>query len=69
VDVPAERLELGVESFRNSANEPGRNSEFAFNVGGTWKLSSHVNLLFSAGRDIVGNTTAVVYVGLQFLTK
>ena len=41
----------------------------AFNIGGTWKLNEHLNLLFSGGRDIVGDTTAMGYIGLQFLTK
>ena len=64
-----ERLTLGGELFGNSPSERGGNSEFAFNVGGICKLSDHLNLLFSAGRDIVGDTHAMVYVGLQVLTK
>ena len=64
-----ERLELGVELFGNSPKERGGSSELAFNVGGTWKLSKHLNLLFSGGRDIVGDTHAMAYVGLQLLTK
>jgi hypothetical protein len=65
----SEQLELGVELFGNSPKECGGRSELAFNVGGTWKLSKHLNLLFSGGRDIVGDTHAMVYVGLQLLTK
>ena len=64
-----ERLELGVELFGNSPKEHGNRSDVAFNVGGTWKLREHVNLLFSGGRDIVGDTHAMGYIGLQFLTK
>ena len=64
-----ERLELGVELFGNSPKERGARSEVAFNVGGTWKLSKHLNLLFSGGRDIVGDTHAMAYLGLQLLTK
>ena len=64
-----ERLELGVELFGNSPKERGGSSELAFNVGGTWQLSKHLNLLFSGGRDIVGDTHAMAYVGLQLLTK
>jgi Putative MetA-pathway of phenol degradation len=64
-----ERLELGVELFGNSPKEGGGRSELAFNVGGTWKLNKHLNLLFSGGRDIVGDTHAMAYVGLQLLTK
>ena len=64
-----ERLTLGAELFGNSPKEHGSRSDVAFNLGGTWKLSEHVNLLFTGGRDIVGDTNAMVYVGLQFLTK
>jgi outer membrane putative beta-barrel porin/alpha-amylase len=64
-----ERLTLGVELFGNSPKERGGRSDIAFNFGGSWKLSTHLNLLFTAGRDIVGDTTAMAYVGLQVLTK
>jgi hypothetical protein len=64
-----ERLTLGAELFGNSPRERGARSELAFNVGGTWKLNEHLNLLFSGGRDIVGDTHAMTYVGLQLLTK
>jgi Putative MetA-pathway of phenol degradation len=64
-----DRLTLGVEFFGNSPKERGASSDFAFNVGGTWKLSTHLNLLFAGGRDIVGDTHAMAYVGLQVLTK
>ena len=64
-----ERLELGIELFGNSPKERGGRSELAFNVGGTLKLSKHFNLLFAGGRDIVGDTHAMAYVGLQLLTK
>jgi hypothetical protein len=64
-----ERLTLGAELFGNSPKERGGRSELAFNLGGTWKVSKRVNLLFSGGRDIVGDTTAMGYIGLQLLTK
>jgi hypothetical protein len=64
-----ERLTLGAELFGNSPKERGGRSDVAFNLGGSWKLSPHLNLLFAAGRDIVGDTTAMAYVGLQVLTK
>jgi hypothetical protein len=64
-----ERLTLGAELFGNSPKELGSRSDVAFNLGGTWKLSKHVNLLFAGGRDIVGDTSAMVYIGLQLLTK
>ena len=65
----SERLTLGAELFGNSPKERGSRSDVAFNLGGTWKLSKHVNLLFAGGRDIVGHTNAMVYIGLQLLTK
>ena len=64
-----DRLTLGAELFGNSPKERATTSDFAFNVGGTWKLSKHLNLLFSGGRDIVGETHAMAYLGLQILTK
>jgi hypothetical protein len=63
------RLTLGAELFGNSPKERGGRSDVAFNLGGTWKLSKHVNLLFAGGRGIVGDTNAMVYIGLQLLTK
>ena len=64
-----EQLELGIELFGNSPKERGGRSDVAFNIGGTWRLNRHLNLLFSGGRDIVGDTHAMAYVGLQLLTK
>jgi Putative MetA-pathway of phenol degradation len=63
------RLTLGAELFGNSPIERGSRSDVAFNLGGTLKLTKHVNLLFAGGRDIVGDTNAIVYIGLQLLTK
>ena len=65
----SDRLTLGVELFGNSPKERGGRSDVAFNIGGTWKLSTHFSLLFAGGRDIVGDTNAMAYIGLQFLTK
>jgi hypothetical protein len=64
-----ERLSLGAELFGNTSKERGGRADVAFNVGGIWKLNRHINMLFAAGRDIVGDTRALVYVGLQVLTK
>jgi hypothetical protein len=64
-----ERLSLGIELFGNTSKERSGRADVAFNVGGTWKLSRHVNVLFAAGRDIVGDTRAIIYAGFQFLTK
>jgi Putative MetA-pathway of phenol degradation len=65
----AEQLTLGFELFGNSPKERGSRPDLAFNVGGAWRLNAHLNLLFAGGRDIVGDTTAMAYVGLQVLTK
>jgi hypothetical protein len=65
----SERLTLAVELFGNSPKEGGSRSDVAFNLGGTWKFSKHINLLFAGGRDIVGDTTAMGYIGLQLVTK
>ena len=46
-----------------------RTLDVAFNIGGSLKLNEHINLLFTGGRDIVGDTKGMAYVGLQFLTK
>ena len=64
-----ERLELGVELFGNSPKEYGGRSEVAFNIGGTLKLREHLNLLFSGGRDIVGDTHAMAYVSFYLRSK
>ena len=64
-----ESLTLGAELFGNAPKERGHRSDMAFQLGGTWKLSDHLNVLFAAGRDIIGDTTAMAYVGLQLLTK
>lgn len=64
-----QRFILGTELFGSSPTERGDQTDVAFNVGGTWKLSTHLNLLFAGGRDIAGNTTAMGYIGLQLLTK
>jgi hypothetical protein len=64
-----QQLELGVELFGNSPKERGGRSDVGFNIGGTWKLRQHLNLLFAGGRDIIGDTHAMIYIGLQFLTK
>jgi len=32
-------------------------------------LGKHIKLLLAGGGDIIGDTTAMGYIGLQFLTK
>jgi hypothetical protein len=57
------------ELFGDPPKKRDGRSDVAFNLGGTWKLNKHVNLLFAGGRDIVGDTSTMGYIGLQFLTK
>jgi hypothetical protein len=65
----SDRLSLGAELFGNSPMERVSRADVTFNLGGTWKLNDHFNLLFSGGRDISGDVTAMGYIGLQILTK
>lgn len=64
-----ERLRGGVELFGSTPQERGGRVEVAFNLGGIWKLNEHLNLLYSAGRDIVGDARVIAYVGLQSFTQ
>jgi hypothetical protein len=64
-----DRLTLGAELFGNTVKESGGRADIAFNIGGTWKLAKHLNLLFTGGRDISGNTRALLYLGLQIVTE
>jgi len=66
---PSSQAPLGAELFGSSPKERNGRSDVAFNIGGSLKLNEHINLLFTGGRDIVGDTHAIAYVGLQFLTK
>ena len=62
----SERLELGGEIVENAPLPPlGGYSNLAFNLGGTWKINEHFNLLFSAGRSIRGETQFMAYWGIQ----
>ena len=66
----SDRLTLGAELFGNTPKElNGDNSDVAFNLGGISRLNKHVNFLFTGGRDFIGDTHAMAYIGLQFLTK
>ena len=59
----------GAELFGNSPKERNGHSDVAFNIGGSLKLNEDINLLFTGGRDIVGDTHVIAYIGLQLLTK
>jgi len=60
-----ERLQLGVEIVENSPPPTEGYSNFAFDLGGTFKINEHMNLLFSAGRSFSGDTDYMAYIGLQ----
>ena len=64
-----DRLSLGVELFGNTTTVPNGRPDFAFNVGGSLKLNDHLNMIFTGGRDFVGDTHAMLYLGLQIVTK
>jgi hypothetical protein len=38
-------------------------------LGGSLKLNDHLNFIFTGGRDFVGDTHAMLYLGLQIVTK
>jgi hypothetical protein len=65
----SERLSLGVELFGNTPIEPSSKPDIAFNVGGALKLNDHLNFIFTGGRGLAGVTHAMLYLGLQILTK
>jgi len=52
-------LEFGGKLFCNSPKERCGRSDFAFDLGGVWKLNARLNVLFTGGRDIVGDTRAM----------
>jgi hypothetical protein len=65
----SDHLTLGIELFGNTPKERRSCSEFAFNFGGARKLSDHFNLLFSAGCDLIGETSLTTYLGVQYVSK
>jgi hypothetical protein len=64
-----DRLSLGIELFGNTPTVPNARPDIAFNIGGSLKLQEHLNFIFTAGRDIMGDTHAMLYLGLQIVTK
>jgi hypothetical protein len=64
-----DRLSLGFELFGNTTTVPNGRPDVAFNVGGSLKLNEHLNFIFTGGRDFVGDTHAMLYLGLQIVTK
>jgi len=63
------RLSVGVELFGNTQKQSDSRPDIAFNIGGSFKLVEHLNLLFAGGRDIHGDSRAILYLGLQIVTK
>ena len=68
-NIITDRLSLGLELFGNTQKQSGTRPDVAFNIGGSFNLTEHLNLLFTGGRDIYGDTKAMLYLGLQILTK
>jgi hypothetical protein len=64
-----DRLNLGVELFGNTATVSNGRPDIAFNLGGSFKFEEHLNFIFAAGRDVVGDTHAMFYMGLQIVTR
>jgi hypothetical protein len=62
-------LNKAARSGRNLARSAALSCDVAFNFGATWKLRKHLTVFFAARRDIVDDTTAMGYIGLQFLTE
>lgn len=60
-------LELGVEEYGNSPTDRDERSSLGYNLGGTWKVASSMNVLFSAGRTIRGEEATTAYLGIQVL--
>jgi hypothetical protein len=61
-------LTLGVEAFRNTAMNVDDRASTGFDAGGQVNLSEKHHILFSAGRNISGDTRSYFYVGYQLTT-
>jgi Putative MetA-pathway of phenol degradation len=63
-----EMLTLGAEAFRTTATTWTGQASTGFNVGGQVNLSAKHHLLFSAGRNVTGETQTYFYLGYQLTT-
>ena len=59
-----EHLTLGGELFAQGAAAEGDRAFAAINLGGSYKLSEHFSLLFSAGHTVAGSAQTLWYFGL-----
>ena len=60
------RLIFGAELFGNSPLDNSSRSLLGYSLGLEWKIAPHSNLLVSAGHDLRGDPTRLLYLGLQF---
>jgi hypothetical protein len=61
-----EKLSLGGEIYTQSATSDDSKSYTLLNVGGSYRLSKHFELLSSVGHSIAGENHLVGYVGLHW---
>ena len=61
-----QNLALGGEIFHQSSDAQGARPHTGFNLGAILDLSDHHHILFSAGRDILGDNRLTSYVAYQF---
>ncbi|HZZ00742.1 MAG TPA: hypothetical protein VFE36_14335 [Candidatus Baltobacteraceae bacterium] len=62
-------LTLGGEIYYQGATTIGGRYETFYNVGGYYKPSDTVNVLFSVGHTIAGDDHAIGYIGLYFAIR
>lgn len=60
------RLTLGGEIYSEGRSSITTRSSTIIDFGGYYNFRSHVSLLFSAGRDLIGGPHAVAYLGLYW---
>jgi hypothetical protein len=60
-----EKLTLGAEAFRTTAMTWTGQASTGFNMGGQVNLSAKHHFLFSAGRNVTGETQTYFYLGYQ----
>lgn len=49
----SDHLQLGGELFHDTSVKAGEKASGGFNMGGTYDLSEHYRLLFSAGKGLI----------------
>jgi len=61
-----DKLTLGAEIYRHSAQQNGGQGDTAFNLGSIFDITEHQHLLFSLGRSINGPTDFQTYLAFQW---